>query len=107
MEVDAVVARLLPAFELTKLAALDGREKYCSLVANRHVDQTATAEAHRSWQRLEATCVGILHRIDQLVARSLPLAAAVRVTGSHWRPVSLNWGAPTASHRHSGIWPPA
>ena len=69
-EIDAVVERLVPEFEITKFAAIDARERYFALVAAQGADCLAMFEAQRRWLRLEAACDAILRRIDGLAERS-------------------------------------
>jgi hypothetical protein len=68
-EVDCMVGRLVPEFEITKFAAIDARERFFALTAGECVHRAAAYEAQRRWLRLEATCDAILRRIDDLAER--------------------------------------
>jgi hypothetical protein len=75
-EMEALVERLVPEFEMAKLEAMDARDEYLALSMHPAVDGDLVATARRHWQELEAVCVGILRRIDALAeCAALPEAA--------------------------------
>ena len=69
-EIDAVVASLVPEFEITKLAAIRAREDYFTLTACVCVNRAAALEALHRWQHLDSACGAILRHIDDLAERN-------------------------------------
>ena len=65
-EIDALVARLVPEFEITKQAALAARQEYVDHCTGSCVNRARAFAAHRRWQHLEAVCQAILRKIDEL-----------------------------------------
>ena len=66
MDIDAIVARLVPEFEITKVAAIMARDDYLAQLSGPCVNCGMAFEAHRRWHRLEAACHAILRHIDEL-----------------------------------------
>lgn len=69
-EVDAIVACLVPQFEITKLAAIHAREHYLGLTGDDARNRGAALAALRCWQHLDAVCGAILRHIDELAERN-------------------------------------
>jgi hypothetical protein len=69
-EIDAVVARLVPEFEITKLAAIRARDEYFALTAGACVNRAPALAALHRWQHLDAACRAILQHIEDLAERN-------------------------------------
>lgn len=65
-EIDALVARLVPEFEVARQAASAAREHYLAQAAVAGASSAAVLKAHWRWQRLESACHAVLRRIDDL-----------------------------------------
>ncbi len=69
-EMDALVARLVPEYEVSKLKAVIARQDFLVIAASQNVDRRSVTDARERWQELEDHCAAILHRIDTLAEAS-------------------------------------
>jgi hypothetical protein len=69
-ELDALVARLVPEFEQTKLQAIEARDGFLAMTSQACFDRETLMLTHARWQALESCCQAILDRIDQLAERN-------------------------------------
>jgi hypothetical protein len=69
-EMDALVARLVPEYEATKLKAVIARQDFLIVAASDNVSRRTVADAHERWLELEDHCAAILQRIDTLAETS-------------------------------------
>jgi hypothetical protein len=63
---DALVARLVPEYEVAKLKAISARQEFLVVAASQNVDRRSLADALEHWHALEDYCAVILQRIDTL-----------------------------------------
>jgi hypothetical protein len=66
LEVDAILARLVPEYESVRLQATLARAELLLVSVGHHVDRKAAIDARERWQELEDNCATILQRIEQL-----------------------------------------
>ncbi len=52
-EMDAIVARLVPQYEVSKLKAVIARQDFLVIAACQNVDHKTVADARERWQKLE------------------------------------------------------
>jgi hypothetical protein len=70
MEMDVVVAGLVPAFESLKLKAIIARQEFVMLASCSATDPGIVADAREFWEQLENGCTAILSQIDALAELS-------------------------------------
>jgi hypothetical protein len=70
LEVDAILARLVPEYESAKLQSIEARNQLLLVSVGRNIDRKAVIDARDRWQELEDNCAAILQRIEQLAILS-------------------------------------
>ena len=66
MEMDAVVACLVPEYESMKLKAIIARQEFLFVANIPNTDRRAITDARERWEELEDGCTAILQHIDAL-----------------------------------------